>query len=275
MASLRYFSMLAAVLVAAPVTALMSGCIVDDSDTGPAPGPSYKYPTEQSFCDALAKAECQQQVVEACYGSDSSTLTADTTKCVGVRSNDVKCNPSGFPYNPAAAEPCIAKRKEVYADAELTKAEIEADYEACLPVFSRGGSAGSTCTEDLDCDTGTGLRCLVKIGQTTGSCAVPEVVSGGFKCTGEAQVCADDFYCATNCLARPAENEACSDTIPCLDGLKCASNLCIPKAANGSPCSIGDDCSGGFCIKGTTGTSGTCSSKFTLAITSDTCNDFR
>ena len=66
------------------------------------PTPTYSYPTEQSFCDAVAKAECSAAVVTACYGSDQASLPQDTESCVTARS--ARCNPDKLPYHPEYAE---------------------------------------------------------------------------------------------------------------------------------------------------------------------------
>src|SRR5262245_48827948 len=44
--------------------------------------PTFLYPTQASFCEALATMECNTAVVKACYGSDDTTVSSDQASCV-------------------------------------------------------------------------------------------------------------------------------------------------------------------------------------------------
>jgi hypothetical protein len=276
MASLRNFSMVSALLFVVPVAALAAGCTVE-KDPPPPSGPVYTYPSEAAFCDAIAAAECTNEVVNACFGSDAATLEADRKSCIAARKDPTRCNPSSFQYHPEHADPCVDSRKAIYADAELTKAEIESDYEVCLKVFSRGGAVDSNCSVDIDCDTAVDLRCVIKGTDPVGTCVEPVEAMGGQKCTAADVVCADGFYCDnTNCLERPAEGETCSALILCKDGLKCdtTTTKCVTKLGNGETCNADDDCQG-YCNLNSDGISGTCAAKVILAISSQTCDAFQ
>lgn len=254
------------------------GCVVESASEPT--GPQYTYPTEASFCTALAKAECNKTVVGACFGSDDTTLEADTAKCVTAR--EATCNPQNLPYNPAAADACIAKRTSVLSDAELTRVEIDDADEACLAVFSRDGGSGVTCAVNTDCNTADGLRCVVKPGQASGTCATPEILGGGEKCTADNAVCDVGFFCSATagdyCVAQPALGEACAPAMPCQDAFKCSADVdgvCEAKLDNGAVCADDLQCSGGFCLKSTGQTDGNCSAKYKLEFTSQSCDPFR
>lgn len=281
MASLRNFSMVSALLFVVPITALAVGCTVETVEQPPA-GPQYTYPSETAFCTALAEAECTDKAVNTCYGTDT-VVAADRQSCINARSARAVCNPSGNTYHPEHADPCVAKRKEIYTDASLTKAELEADYEACLSVFALGASEGAACTTDLDCNTVDKLRCVIK--GEAGRCFEPIEAEGGDKCTDPATICQEDDFCdGTNCLSRAVEGEACcvdavtctDGIIPCEDGLACdgATPTCQPKLANGAACTADAECAG-FCILTAAGTSGACAGNRILSFGSQTCEEFR
>jgi hypothetical protein len=274
MASLRNFSMVSALLFVVPVAALAVGCTVKE-EPPVNPGPQYTYPSEADFCAAIAAAECTDAVVDACYASAPEKLAEDRAKCVGLRKEAARCNPSSFAYFPEYADACVASRAKIYADAELTKTEIEDDYEACLPVFSRGGGEGSVCTTDIDCDTAADLRCVVKGTPAQGACYVPVEAAGGDECIEADTLCADTHYCdGSNCLTRKSAGAACSDTILCGVDLKCEALTCVEKLGGGETCTADEDCQG-FCILTAGETTGTCAGKIVLAISSQTCDAFQ
>lgn len=239
----------------------------------------FLYPTEESFCTALGEAECNQEVVEACYGSDASTLLEDTTSCVAARS--ARCNPLGLPYHPEAAEGCITARQAALEDAVWNKDEIAAVETACLPVLSKEGAEAATCGADHDCNSAGGLKCIIKFGYAAGVCGVPVVMAGGEGCADPLEVCGDTFYCdsqVVHCLAKPALDEPCSAAAPCDEGFYCTDSevgKCLAKTKNGLACQKDALCAGGFCVGATADVDGVCSSTFPLQITGDSCTEYR
>jgi hypothetical protein len=276
--SFRNFLIAGTSLVLLASAAAAGGCVVTE-DEEPS-GSTYPYPTESAFCAALAGVECNDNVVTACFGSDESSLESDRSKCESAR--EAQCNPEHLHYNPEAAVPCLDARKAALTDAALTRAEIDAADEACLPVFSRGGASGASCTADVDCDTAGGLRCVTKPGQASGNCAEPTIAEGGAKCDASNIVCADGLYCNADagdfCTVQPAEGEDCSAAAPCADGFKCSletGGVCLAKAANGDACAADAECTGGFCTKPSGAANGTCTSTSQLASTSQSCDDYK
>lgn len=241
--------------------------------------PAYKYPTEESFCQAAAEAECSNAVVTACYGSDAASLPDDTTSCVAARV--ASCNPTFLPYHPEDAEGCVSARAAALADAVWSKEDLAAVEDACLPVFSKRQSEGAVCVASTDCDASTGLLCLVKLGSLDGICGAPTVVSAGESCAGPTDVCDAGFYCdpkVSHCLANPKENEPCSAGSPCASEFYCTdpdAGVCVAKTKNGLDCLSDGVCAGGFCVGATAAAPGKCSSTLPLTITSASCDTYR
>jgi hypothetical protein len=256
----------------------LGGCLTSDSEKEPS-GPSYPYPTEEAFCQALAEAECNDMVVEACYGTDDAA--ANRPSCIEARLGE--CNREGLTYHPEPAQKCLDERKKVLTDASLTRDEVKSAEEMCLAVFSAEGEAGTACAKHMDCDTGAGLRCVSKPGATSGSCETPVNVSGGGKCDAPGAVCSGDTFCSAMagdyCIMALGEGEACSETAVCSSNLSCevvaGAATCVAKASTGEPCASAAECVSGFCTQPTGGTSGVCTDIYELTVTSASCDAFR
>ena len=257
----------------------MGGCLVTEEDNGPPTGPSFAYPTVEDFCAGLAAAECGDEVVQACYGSDAASLEANRETCAGVRA--AACSANTLEYHPEFAEACVNARRTALTNASLTRDEIGATDEACVAVFSAGGADGTACVVHTDCDTGAGLRCVMKPGAPEGLCKTPREVGGGSACEEPDAVCAEGFYCESMslaCLEQPATGGDCSTAEPCAAGFKCTapnSGVCVEQEATGGPCLTGGDCASGFCLIPSGGAMGTCSATWMLQQTATTCDEFR
>lgn len=261
---------LAGGLLAVIVGALGGGCTVETTE-----GTEFPFPTEASFCDALAEVQCNDAVVSACYGSDQASLAEDAKSCLSAASRGESCNPLGLTYHPETAESCLLKQRDAYADAEISSSELKTLTEACIAVFSGGGRNGAECTADTDCNTGAGQRCLVKKGEE-GKCFKPVVVSAGHKCTAEDALCEDGFFCdGSNCIAQPEVGEACEAGQPCVSGAYCAADKCEAQVSNGHDCTSATECKGGFCLQDSDGTDGLCASTSKLQLNGANCNPFR
>ena len=259
--------------LAATVGLLAAGCSGTETSEPVAPA----YASETAFCQAVAEVVCNANVVEACYLSSPATLPEDTKSCVEQYSRKVNCNPGDFPYHSGGAEACIAAMKAAYADAAINQTDIQKMADACLPVFSGGGPAGSVCDVDTDCDGSASLRCVIKAGE--GTCQVPEEVGPAQPCGDPQQVCEEELYCGSDnqCITRPGVDPEldhdCSDVKPCVEDARCIDGICFAKTANGQSCVEADECLGGFCVTGATG--GTCGAQYILAPTAaDTCTPF-
>lgn len=262
------------------------GCGVS-TDSTPAQGSLYTYPSEASFCTALAEAECAATVVEACYGDPSAE---NINQCVSARSQTRICRTipgfedadmAGVQYDPASADGCVENRKLIYADAKLTRDELDSASKACVAVFSKSLGLGAPCETDIDCDTKAALSCILKVGQTKGTCVVPEPVAPGGDCSGDAQVCDAGQFCGAEgfCFAGYGEGKECAADKPCQADFLCTPDdsgvsLCVAKVAAGGDCSEDVACEGTFCNKPSGSDAGLCTSTLTLTQIGQSCEAF-
>lgn len=267
--SMRTISTKALALLFAAGT-LCGACIVKEDEEPIDTGPVYKYPTSTAFCQALAEAECSQVIIDECASGDRNS-------CIGARSQLSVCNPLNLPYNPAEAEKgCLDVVKSIHTDGRLTRTELEDREEACRNVFSRRGAAGTSCQADHDCDTVSGLRCVMKPGQTQGLCVQPIEVSGGNDCSDPAAVCDENFYCNEDsyCIASPGLDKDCDELKPCQDGLKCEGGKCLAKLATNETCTADAECASTFCARPKTASEGVCTDDYEFDKLYQTCNGY-
>jgi hypothetical protein len=224
-----------------------------------------KYPDSASYCRARAEAECTDAVVSSCAISSKDACAAQ---------RQLVCQaslPAGKVYDNAKAEACINAVAAAYADAQLTKDEIQAHTAACGLLFNGAGSKGATCSANLDCKQSEGLACVVHTsvptggadaalgdagptsGAVVGSCQVPQLVQGGESCSAPEAKCVDEFHCGTtqHCDANGANGERCDASLPCKSAFKCsAAGTCEPRLADGVGCGTDGDCASGICLEG-------------------------
>ena len=268
----------------------LTACVVTSEETGD-PGPSYAHPTEAAFCDALARAQCTDTAVTACYGSGSADLPADKSSCVAKRSATDICRASvtgrtdlASPrYNPDQnTQQCIDAQGAVYADGRIERAELDGAIATCIKIYSGIGGALAPCATDYDCDTTDGLQCVRE------QCNVPTLVKNGEDCSAPSAECEDPlFYCdaggSNACLKAKAVGAACSATTPCLPDLNCGPidpetemGSCEDKLANGAVCEVSQpsECKGSFCNAPSGHATGECVASLILAGTSASCDTF-
>ncbi len=232
-----------------PTLALPLGC--SSSKKGKA---SSGFKTAAQFCDAVAKAACNETVVGKCSGGGTNVdncIASQSSFCL----NEALEN--SLYYSSANAKECVEAIKDAYADAKLTADEIKVAREfagaPCDKMLTGSGDVGTACTKNYDCNTAEDLTCVIRPGQATGTCQVPQIVSGGFSCSEPHVVCDTGFYCdGQNCLARPSsEGAACSAALPCSEDFKCLgsddSAVCTAKSDVGAACTTAVDCKSGVC----------------------------
>jgi hypothetical protein len=261
-----------AALLALAGSALVVGC---------SSGPDYS--SEGVFCQALAQADCSGAVVSACFLANQNTVDRDTAACIGVRSGAEQCNPQNLPYHAAFAQPCIDAHGALYQSATLDPGALQSMKTACAAVFNRGGTTGSPCTGDTDCDVGSGLSCVVH-GNGHGSCQTPIAVMPGEPCGSPAAQCSDGFYCeaaTSNCISNPTKGGVCGIGIPCATTFRCAMNangsagVCADQLGDMSPCTADTDCVGGFCVAIGNSTNLVCAGQIpTLTAGTPSCSAF-
>jgi hypothetical protein len=259
------------------VGAWIAGCVVSEETTPPVTQ-TWPYPDEAAFCAKLGEVVCNDDVVTDCYGSSDESLPDDKTSCIEAYSALSNCNPNGFTYHPITAEACLEAMTLIWGDARVDETEIEDATEACIAVFYEPGAVGDSCTMDGQCDTPADLRCVIKAGDTEGTCRKPDSIGGGYSCDAPDAICADAFYCdATfHCTERPGINDACSPTMPCDTSTLCTptTEICDAKEENGVACASADECLNGFCNKPRGSDNGVCGATITLDGTSANCEPF-
>lgn len=273
-------------IVTTGVLALIGGgvvaCVGTEEVSEPPPDP---FANQNSFCSQLATAQCNANIVQACYQSADA---ADTSACVSAAQSPQNCVTSvvdtdagaGVIYNSTNASACVTEATNAYSDARVTLTEQEALFNVCITVFHRGGTTGQACDFDSDCDTPNGLRCVKKPGGN--ACAVPVDVAGGEDCSAADAVCPETQYCDAevgNCLAAPTETEDCGPDVPCAPGLICSGGetdgFCLEKKAPGDECVDAVECESGFCVVASGAPMGTCRADKLYDVAFETCDEFR
>ena len=245
-------------------------------------GPAADLATEADYCAARAQAECSPAVVMACG------LTS-THACETVRAGACKATlPQGTTYQPRKAKACIDAVLKAYATATMTANALAAIGEACGSVLFAGpGTARASCATDYDCNSASGLRCIVPTPELVagmGNCFAPVAVTTGGDCSPQGSVCATGEHCDPQGLVCTLDfqvNQQCNPPgWPCAAGLKCSAPG-LPFAtcetgggADGDPCMAGTDCVYGLCDKATGQASGTCASSVTLSALDALCGVF-
>jgi hypothetical protein len=236
------------------------------------PAAANPFASESGFCQQLAEAICVEDVVKACYLSDSANLEDDADVCAELAGAPGICNPQGYAYNADGAAECVEKTRQMYEDAQLTAAELKAQGIACAKVFSAGGAVGASCSFDHQCDGSASLRCVTKL-DGTGTCQVPALAAAGADCSAPDAVCGTGLYCneTDNCVAREEESGDCSETQLCIETAVCTNNVCLGKSENAAICANASECLGGFCLKKTGENTGQCGSFIPLTFDGAAC----
>ncbi|MCA9646095.1 MAG: hypothetical protein KC492_35640, partial [Myxococcales bacterium] len=213
------------------------------------------------FCQSWANAACNDAVVKACSGDGADPADCQATQSAACLSA------VGDSYDSTNAKSCIDAVKKAYQDAKLSRADVdvlELKSGACAELFKGTKEEGDSCSNDAECDTISGYRC---IGESP-TCQIPAEVGGGGKCSDPAAVCASGFYCdGTNCLQAVGVGQSCVDE-PCTEDLLCLAGTCTAKTADVQDCSKNDDCQSGLCDVPRGASTGLCVTSFDLAVTS-------
>jgi hypothetical protein len=234
------------------VLGIVTGC---SDATGPKNDADSAVRTEASFCNAWAKAACNEEVLTACVSKDRETCIADQ------QSHCEDLVPSG--YAPGQAEDCIAAVKKAYADAVLSVEELDVVANLggdCGHLVAGAHAKGTACAKSTDCDTVHNYTCVIKAGDMTGTCQIPTIVGAGEPCDAPAEVCDTGLYCkgstdeGFNCATRRKEDESCSSNNECNLADLCVGatdtdkGTCSAKAKKSEPCTTSDDCATGICL---------------------------
>jgi len=227
-------------------------------------GPTFKYPSADSFCTAKAAEECKV-VGPVCAVTDETCKSRRKSACDGLAAG---AGGEGRVYTATKAETCITKTTEVYKDRVIDPVKEKAFVEACEGVFvgSKGESAPCTklyeCKEGLTCDVEKGF-CAKKVEKTTADSP----------CNNPGDICGKGLYCqqrggAKFCSARNKLGDLCNTKdAPCLEDLRCTTT-CVALIPAGGPCDTNDECVTNSC-----NTDRKCAARI-YPSESGTCKDF-
>ncbi len=257
------------------IVAFVASC--GGTEPGPGSGGSSTLANTTSFCQAWGKAACNAEVVDACGASDADACARSQQ---GFCLNIVDI----VGYNSQHAQECLDAVKAAYTDANLDAEELEVVLhlaDPCHRLIKGSGNAGATCSENADCNTLDDLRCVIKPGQTQGSCQVPEEVGGGDRCDGPEQVCAEGYYCSvSNCIAYKDLGDACTYDAECSPENRCnavagADGECIARLEDTEICTADAECQSHICARSVNATEGVCVSDIRLSAAIPLCEDLR
>jgi len=246
--------------------------------SGSQPGPGAddsSLKTEAAFCVEWAEAACTSEVVAVCGGKEETCIDSQQQVCRALV-------PVG--YSAKFAEDCLEAVRDAYEDADLSSDELEVVLRlggACKTLVDGGQSEGGECIETTDCDGVNGYECVIRPGESFGTCQIPVVVGGGDPCTDPEVVCDVDFYCnGSDCLRRKAADADCTSNAMCAPELRCeiatgaAEGVCVPRLDIGESCMTDDECASDLCI-GSTETDKGCVERIRLSTRDPLCQDLR
>jgi hypothetical protein len=250
------------------------------SSEEPGPKADDTLKTVGVFCEAWAEAVCNDDAVQSCDSDLDTCLSRQASYCLNLI-------PVG--YNPANSEICIRAVERAYAvdpgegNVALNTDELRLVQRLegeCGQLVNGGRVEGEECTLSTQCDTVSGYVCVIKAGAATGTCQIPEYVTGGSDCADPEIVCSDDLYCDTgttrSLCAFPADlGDPCTNNAMC--GLAGVCEIptdetegeCVPRLPNGEECSQDDQCESNFCLR--TAAPPRCASNVVLTGESSVC----
>jgi hypothetical protein len=236
-------------------------------------------PCTTATCDP--KAGCQQQNASGAACDDGNLCTLGDTCQAG------KCLP-GAASKCDDGKPCTADSCDATTGACASVPQPEGapcdDGNGCTTTSTCGGGVcvgsgakvcddGLPCTKDA-CDPLTG-GCVTSAGDGLpcndgNACTTNDACLGVTCAGGPAQVCNDGDPCtadscapATGCTSTPIAGCAgCKSSSDCNDNSTCTTDACDPATAKctftpkigacdaGDPCTYGDQCQAGVCVKG-------------------------
>jgi hypothetical protein len=200
----------------------------------------------EQFCNAWAEAACSPDVVSYCQAADAEAC---------IDSQDEFCHdlvPDDFADSNGDA--CIEAVAKAYKDGNLNEDELAVVLrlgEPCNELIVGPAEEGERCQELNDCDTSSGLQCILKSDSDDGVCEIPEVVGGGEDCEADQKTCMPGFYCnGENCLAAKAVGRTCTIQAECDEDGFCDEGMCVERLPVGSACNADHECSAGLCYEG-------------------------
>jgi hypothetical protein len=246
-------------------------CSAEDDPDDPLARPA-------GFCEAWATNACQKAVTEACNAdSVEDCERSQTDFCLKILPDN---------YSGKRASECLAAVKNAYKDGDLTAEELGVVRRLAAPCnqLSKGTSdEGEACVTNDDCDTSNGFSCIIKMADTEGTCAKPQLVSAGQRCAGAGDVCEEGNFCnGKNCIAYAETDDPCVGDYECKPEDHCVKDTadaeegtCQVRAGLNDECASDEDCSSHYCAATPDPDKSICASKIRLSLNDPLCNDLR
>lgn len=224
--------------------------------------------TRAEFCDEWATRACTGEVVSICQASSAEDCRGTQANfCLGVVPDS---------FTAEAADRCLDAVEDAYQDADLTREELDTVLRLGPPCdeLAKGSTqGGDECDADADCETPSGYRCVIKGGEQSGTCQIPEEVGPGLKCSAPEQVCTVGFFCnSDNCVQALDVGEVCVNHAECGPNGFCSDGTCAERFGLNDECSFGEQCESGICYDGATST---CVDRVRLSPAEPLCQQLR
>jgi hypothetical protein len=223
---------------------------------------------EADFAAVYVDAVCG--LAQACCSS--AAYPNDDADCRARLSPIPKSGPPDqTTYDAANAKTCIGLIHTFATACSFSQSDRTRAVAACNAVYVGQVKVGAPCFGVFACAGSYEDKAFCG-GPTVTSmtCQLVDYGNAGDACNDAAGVanvhdgCASGLYCSRSvgiCKVLPQEGQACEpwDIVGygvaggCVDGLYCKNGVCVPKAANGEPCTDDIDCQSGVC-----GTASTC-----------------
>lgn len=248
----------------------LAGCSGDEE--GPKADNALR--TEQGFCQEWAERACNRRVIDACSSTKEGCIDRQSEFCEGLI-------PSG--YSSVNAEDCLEAVERAYADATLSADDIDVVLQlggGCSQLIKGARTEGENCTDRYQCDTVRNFDCVIKPGQDSGSCQVPNFVGGGSRCDDPDTVCDLNFYCDADsgrCFEPEGIDDTCVSDVICGVDAFCqkqsgdAEGVCTTKLEDREACQRDEECQSGYCLLDLA--TPQCVSSITLTIQASACEN--
>jgi hypothetical protein len=210
------------------------------------------FPDVNSFCTALASAECDGASV--CANKTDACKSARSAHCNGLATGAAATSIDPFSvaagsartYTSGNVQGCLDATKTLYGQHPIKPSDFTSQQTACNKVFQGAGKQNDPCKETSDC---SGSYICDK-----GVCSTQVNKMLNDPCADPGDTCdPTTSYCATTtnnrCTALVSNGAACSATVLCQPNLACANALCVAKKQQGDTCVLNADCdpSAPFC----------------------------
>lgn len=203
-----------------------------------------RFGSSDSFCQALAEAECGNGVSDACGVTKDRCELARKSACNGSAGS---ATGQGRTYRANKAEECIEKTKSLYADRAISPVKEKETTKVCERVFTGAKKKGDACAANTECEGDLTCSNAVCYEEVTKQVTEP--------CANPGDTCVDTAYCGQQgatkfCITKNDLNASCNEDAPCKEEFRCLSDRCVAKLGAGDPCDTSDQCTTGFCDTG-------------------------